>query len=323
MDVCLVGHLTNQPDEGVRNITTHLAHALRASHKVKLLPMRPITTWQRIRASRPDIIHFVLTPTGAGLMAAKALTTAHPQARTIISAPHPSGDVFKRWLTPFKPDLILAQALDSEQKFRARGYRTEFLPNGIDLEQFKPVDETTKHHLRQQHNLDGKFVILHVGPLKAGRNVQLLGQIQGNNGQVLIVGRPSDPGERTIAKKLAEQGCLVWCKYFERIQDIYALADCYVFPTFKRDHCIKMPLSVLEAIACNLPVVSTPFGALPRVVDAGDGIVYAQTPEAFKQAIAVFETAKEAWHTRQKVLNFSWANLARKLESIYERLLST
>jgi glycosyltransferase involved in cell wall biosynthesis len=134
------------------------------------------------------------------------------------------------------------------------------------------------------------------------------------------VGRPSDPGEQAIAKALEEQGCLIWREYFERIQDIYALADCYAFPTFKRDHCIEMPLSVLEAIACNLPVVSTPFGALPRIISAGDGVVYAQTPEDFEQAIAAFEMEKKTWHTRHKVLNLSWANLAHKLESIYTQL---
>jgi glycosyltransferase involved in cell wall biosynthesis len=238
----------------------------------------------------------------------------------VISAPHPSDDVFKHWIAPLGPDIILAQALDSEHQFQKCGYHTAFLPNGVDIDRFVPVDEETKLDLRQKYGIGRQFVILHVGPLKRGRNVQLLGQLQRDDRQVLILGRPSDPGEERIVKALEQRGCLIWSSYQENIQEIYALSDCYAFPTIERRYCIETPLSVLEAMACNLPVVSTPFGALPRIVSAGEGIVYSQTPKSFAKAIATFESGRETINTRSKVLHLSWKHLVRQLETVYERL---
>jgi glycosyltransferase involved in cell wall biosynthesis len=318
--ICLVGHLTDQPDEGVRSIAAHLVRALRARHNVEFMSVYRPVTWSRIRRFRPHIIHFVLSPTGVGLLVAKALSLAHRRARTVISAPHPGNGIFSRWTTLFKPDVVLAQAADSEQKFRERGHRTLFLPNGVDTERFVTVGSKTKQRLRERYGIGDRFVVLHVGPLKRGRNVQMLGQLQGHDRQVLIVGRPSDPAEGEIVTALQEKGCVIWAGYFESIHEIYALSDCYVFPTNDRRSCIEMPLSVLEAMACNLPVVCTPFGALPRIADEGEGIIYAQTADEFEQALTEFESNSVTVSTRQKAMSLSWANIARQLEHIYEQL---
>ena len=320
MRICLVGHLTDQLDEGVHSVAANLARALRAWHMVEFVPMKHPMTWRRIRQFRPDIIHFVLSPTGAGILVAKVLSVAHRRARTVISAPHPGAGAFSHWITPFGPDLVLAQALDSERKFRRLGLRTMFLPNGVDIDRFVPASEDAKQRLRNQYDIGNQFVVLHVGPLKRGRNVQMLGQLQGNNRQVLIVGRPSDPDERDIIEELRAKGCIIRSEYFAKIHEIYALSDCYVFPTLNHRYCVETPLSVLEAMACNLPVVATPFGALTRIASAGEGVVYAQTPDAFEQAVAMFESGSGAVHTRRKVLHLSWTNLARQLENIYEQL---
>lgn len=320
MRICLIGHLTACPDEGVRSIITNLARALRARHKVELLPVQQASTSQRIRQFHPDIIHFVLSPTPVGLLWAKLLSTAYPGARTVISAPHPSDGVFNQWAARPKPDLILAQAPDSEQRFRECGYQTLFLPNGVDMDQFVPVSEETKQQLRSRYGIADRFVVLHVGPLKRGRNVQMLGQLQGHRRQVLIVGRPSDPAERDLQEELEAQGCIVWSRYFEKIEEIYALSDCYLFPTVDRRSCIETPLSVLEAMACNLPVVSTPFGALPRIAGEGEGLAYAQKPEEFEEAVDRFESSSITVNTRHKVSCLSWTNLSRQLETTYEQL---
>jgi glycosyltransferase involved in cell wall biosynthesis len=318
--ICLVSHLTDQIDEGVRSVAANLAGALRAWHTVEFMPLQHPSTWNRIRRFRPDIIHFVLSPTSIGLVVSKALSLACRQARTIVSAPHPEVGVFRRWVLPFRPHLILAQALESECRFRECGYHTLFLPNGVDTERFVPVNDQTKRGLREKYGVGNQFVILHVGPLKQGRNVQMLGQLQRGGRQVLVVGRPSDPGEKEIAVDLERRGCMIWSGYFAGMQEIYALSDCYVFPTMEHGHCIETPLSVLEAMACNLPVVSTPFGALPRIVDVGDGMVYAQSADEFELAVARFESNGVGTSTRHKVLCLSWTDVARRLEGIYAQL---
>lgn len=320
MRICLISHLTDRPDEGVRGVAAHLARSLRARHEVSCLAVNHPATWRSIRRFRPDVIHFVLSPTVTGLLVAWTFSLAYRQAHTVLSAPHPGAEVFGCWPALFKPDLVLAQALESERKFGACGYRAAFLPNGVDTGRFIPVSAEDKRRLREKYGIADQFVVLHVGSPKWARNVQMLGQLQRPGRQVLIVGRPSDPSDNETVAALQEAGCLVWCDYFEDIQEIYALSDCYVFPVSDPRACIETPLSVLEALACNLPVVSTPFGALSRVVPAGEGMVYAQTPEAFEEAIAAFEAQRIHPDTRRLVLPLSWANLVRQLEDTYEHL---
>jgi len=72
---------------------------------------------------------------------------------------------------------------------------------------------------------------------------------------------------------LKKYGFRIIDEYVPNIEEIYNLADCYVFPTFKRHNCIDMPLSVMEAMACNIPVISTKFGGLPKIFKEGNGLI--------------------------------------------------
>ena len=62
-------------------------------------------------------------------------------------------------------------------------------------------------------------------------------------------------------------------EYITHLEEIYALSDCYVFPTTDRRYCVEMPLSVLEAMSCNLPMLTTRFGALPGVFEEASGLI--------------------------------------------------
>ena len=52
--------------------------------------------------------------------------------------------------------------------------------------------------------------------------------------------------------------------YIPEVEDIYRLSDLYLFLAESDTAAIEVPLSVLEAMACNLPVICTPFGGLLR-----------------------------------------------------------
>ena len=71
------------------------------------------------------------------------------------------------------------------------------------------------------------------------------------------------------------------------IEEVYALSDCYVFPTppMNKINSIEIPLSVLEAMACNLSVITTKFGALPKVFEEGDGLIFVDDGEDGERAI--------------------------------------
>lgn len=317
MRICLVGHHVDQADEAVRKITHHLAEELARRHDVLRVNAWDVTSWRGIREFKPEIIHFVLSPTLQGLAVAKVLSLAHRSAATVVSAPHPDLSSLGRMASWFKPDLVLVQAEDSERRFRSLGFRTAYLPNGVDTARFVPVDNSTKKHLREKYGIDtDKFVILHVGAVNRGRNLESLQRVQGGGVQVLILGRASETGDAGLANELRQSGCLVWTHYVACLEEIYALSDCYVFPTTHRRYCVEMPLSVLEAMSCNLPVVSTRFGALPRAFEEGDGFLFADADDDLSRCLHAVNGDLEI-RTRHKVLSCSWESVSRNLDRIY------
>jgi len=322
MRICLVGHHVDQPDEAVRKITHHLAEELARRHDVLRVNVWDATSWRGIRKFKPEIIHFVLSPTLQGLAVAKLLSLAHRSAATVLSAPHPGPSALGRLASGFKPDLVLVQAEDSERRFRSLGFRTEYLPNGVDTARFVPVDSSTKKHLREKYEVDiDKFVVLHVGALNRGRNLDSLRGLQGDATQVIIVGRASEQGDVVLAERLRESGCLVWTNYLPNLEEVYALSDCYVFPTTHRRYCVEMPLSVLEAMSCNLPAVTTRFGALPRAFEEGDGLIFADGDTALAAGVEKVRAGLRT-ATRDQVLPLDWVDVISRLEHLYSDLMA-
>lgn len=322
MRICLVGHFVNRPDEGVRKVASRLAQEISKQHEVMTLNISSVGSWRKIRAFCPDIIHFVICPTFRGLAAAKFISLAYPKAKTVISAVQPSNLPRAKWMFLFRPDVVLVQSQESEEMFKALGYKTRFLGNGVDVEKFTPVDLETKQKLRNKYNLpNDKFIILHLASFKKVRNLEIFKRLSSkDNNLVLLIGRPNEQADESLIKELKQAGCVIWVKYFPNLEEIYSLSDCYVFPTIEKRASIEIPLSVLEAMSCNLPVVTTKFGALPRIFNEGDGLFFVEDEDDVCKAIEDIRMGELEVKTRGKVLPYSWENIARKVVEIYEEL---
>jgi len=328
MRLCFISQYDGRLDEGMGNIAFHLCHELSQNHNVlhlKIVPYMPpaATFWQKIAEFQPQIIHLIAGPSIRGLLLLKIFKLLHHNIKTVASTPQPNFSVFeKRFIPLFKPDLVLFQSHESEMLFANYGCRTRFLMNGVDIEKFSPAAESVKQELRNKYQVSAeKFVVLHVGPVKKNRNMMLLNKLsQDRNTQVIIAGGITSGEDLEVHRDLEAGGCLVLRKYFEHVEELYALSDCYIFPTMDKIGCIEIPLSVLEAMACNLPVVSTRYGALPMVFAEGAGLWYAKKEEEFVHLLNKVKAGIEV-KTREKVLLYSWKNVAGKLETIYAEIL--
>ena len=96
--------------------------------------------------------------------------------------------------------------------------------------------------------------------------------------------------------------------YIPEIQEICQLADVYLFPVVKAHNCIDVPLSVLEAAACDLPVVTTPYGELQELLGK-DGFYELTSFEPEKLNAQIRRACAEQKCPRQHVLEYDW-NLA-------------
>lgn len=327
MKICLLGEFSGNLDEGMRIVSSHFAEELSNHHQILTSDIRNVFTkefWRDIKNFDPDIIHYIHGPSIKSFVLLKMLSFRCRSAKTVMYAMHPDFSFLsKRFIPLFKPNLILIQSYETEEIFKNTGCKTEFLPCGVDIKKFKPATEETKEELRDKYGIDqDKFVILHIGSIKEGRNVQLLEKLQNENDQVIIIGAISTGIDKNLTQKLKNSGCLVWAEYFKNIEGIYALSDCYLFPTSSENKlsAIEMPLSVLEAMSCNLPVITTKFGALPRVFKEGDGLFFVKNEDDIFTVLERIKNTNMKVKTREKVLPYSWENIGKKLEEIYFRL---
>ena len=307
-------------DEGVKIVAYHISQRISKNHVVLKLDVRYPNLW-KLSQFKPQIIHFVLSPTYMGLISTKIISAAQKSARTVMSALHPFVPNSAYLTSRLKPDVVLVQSLFSQQLFSKLGFETCFLPNGVDVERFQPCSQQNKAGYREKFGLKkDAFIMLHVGPIKRGRNLELLSKLATNDELPLVVGRTYRGIDWTLYSEL-QQNCRILTEYMSNIEEIYGLSDSYVFSTQNRENCIETPLSVLEAMSCNLPVVTTRFGSLPRMLNEGSGLFFVESFNEFSASLARIKEASVTVRTREKVLPYSWDNIIQRLNEIYESFI--
>jgi glycosyltransferase involved in cell wall biosynthesis len=99
------------------------------------------------------------------------------------------------------------------------------------------------------------------------------------------------------------------------------MADCYLFPVRNDTASIDLPLSVLEAMSCNLPVITTRFGGLDEIFDEGEGLFFLDDDNQLKKNVEIVREGLVDIETRKKVMALSWEKVGRTLDGIYERIV--
>lgn len=327
MKICLLGDSGGNIDEGMKNIAQNISKELSKKHEVLALnPLNFNSTrfWKDIEKFKPQIIHYIPGPSLKSFVLMKSISVFFPQAKYVMSAPFPQlSEISKRIVPYIKPDLIFVQSKKHVEMFRNLKITTKFIPLcGVDTEKFKPVKKQERADLRAKYGF-GKddFLILHVGHIKKDRNIGHLKALEGKNVHVIIVGSTSTGIETDVCKELKGSGCKVIAEYLPNLQEIYQISDCYVFPTVKNTNSILVPLSVLEAMACNINIISTDFGALKEYFPEVPGLQYVESAGQIYEKIKLLMSNPGKSETRKFAIAHSWDRIVKKLEAEYENVL--
>jgi len=336
MKICVISEGLSSPlDEGFKKFAFGLMRALSQEHEVLGMSRRGLMVdgytvhgvrmnrlllngglWRRIRRFSPQAICYVPSSSATfnSYLRARILKWSWPGARVVLVSLQPRNlsAAMARWARRLGPDVVVTQSQDAARALVERGLTARAMPSGVDLETFTPVSADRKQELRHRYGLpSGCFLTLHVGHINVHRAVHLLGDVQAEPGvQVLLVASTSTPQDEHLVAGLEKVGVRIWRRYLPRIHEIYQLADCYLFPVSSPTAAIELPLSVLEAMACNLPVVTTRYGALGDLFQPGDGLVFAATPEEFRSAISLVKKGLPI-RTRAMVESYSWDRVVR------------
>lgn len=325
-NICILGEwLGGKSDEGYRNFGNAVIRNWRSETQVATLIPEFMNNWDRfffnpeirraIAQLQPQHIVY-LSPSNAKISALfrlKSLKPAAKKSRLWIVALQADnfGPVAHAAARLLKPDGVISQSPLTMQFFEKLGVPSFFSPSGVDLDKFKPAGAIVKSKLRQKYGVpEQAFVLLHVGHLSASRNLETLGRISEKK-QVysLLVSSTSTPHHPKLENDLAQNGVRVIKEYLPDIEEVFRLADAYIFPTIDAGGAINVPLSVMEAMACNLPVISTPFGGLVQMFPNCEGCFFYEDWDQLSKAIECAQVRRD-WATRSLVEKYTWKNVA-------------
>jgi len=202
------------------------------------------------------------------------------------------------------------------------GKNAVVIPNGIDLEIFKPLD---KEKIKRELGLSKK-VVGFVGNLKKIKRADKLAEIfeyilSKKDVEFLVVG----DGElrENVEKECQKRNLNV--KFVGRVsQDkvpYYMNAmDVMILPSRNEG----FPTVVNEAQACGIPVVGSSNGGIPEAI--GDGGIVVEEGENFEKRFAeavinLLANPIDSNYIREKALEYSWENVVKKEVEVYEEVL--
>ncbi|TFW29676.1 glycosyltransferase family 1 protein [Massilia arenosa] len=204
------------------------------------------------------------------------------------------------------------------------GFVCEIVPNIVNLERFNPVPlraGAIEPHILIARNLEPIYdnaTAIRALPLVRERCPQARMTVAG-----------SGPLRAELEQLAAELGLKDVVTFTGRVDNagmaaLYQAADVMVNPTLIDN----TPNSVLESLACGVPVVSTRVGGVPYIVQDGETalLVPPQDPRAMADAIVrVAQDRALAARLRENglrhVQQFTWTNVKPRLLGVYHSVI--
>jgi glycosyltransferase involved in cell wall biosynthesis len=306
----------------------------------KYFPAYLATLPSLLLATRPDILHCHLIPSNIlakplGALLGVPLILNHDHTNDphridnkLLLALDKSTNRFARHIIAVAAScrefLIQHESIPAE--------KITLVPNAIDLRRFTPgTISRTESRLKLALPPDVP-VIAGVGRLNPQKNFSLFLDIAAALSprfptlRFLLAGE--GPEEEMLREKAAQLGLadrIVFAGYVADTREVYAAADFLLMPSRFEG----LPMTLLEAMAMNLPVVASKLDGIAEVItDGEDGLLAAPgDPPAFTERLTrLLESPALASQlgtaARAKIeARFSVERMTTAVESIYDRFL--
>ena len=339
--VVLTDCLTEKVDEGCLKVANNIAQKLKKTkYDIKLISYGRKSSetdvylklnklfinkslFKELRKTQGNIIYIPFASnTIASILRAYVLTLfSGKKVYVLFALRHSMNKMSKMLLVYAKFNLIVLskKSLDFYRKYAKEN--VIYLKTGVNINKFYPVSNNEKKRLKIKYGLDeDKPVVLHVGHLHGGRNVETLADISEDKQVLLIVSSVSIQDNSIKEMLLKKKNIHIIDEYIPNIEEAYQLSDVYIFPVEKEENCIDVPLSVLEAAACGLPIVTTKYGELNEFVgDKGFYFMESINPIVLNEKIDI--ALMEKYNPRKSVQIYDWDQsinlLVRSIEGEY------
>lgn len=149
------------------------------------------------------------------------------------------------------------------------------IPNGVDIDHFKMTKPEVRLSKRKKLGLEDRFTVLFVGEIVPRKQPHLLLDAIENsaklrqNLQVIFLGPLNDaeyaPNFLRRLGDMKQSASLYHEAYSRHPEDYYQASDLFVLPSKNEG----MSNAILEAMACGLPILSTPVSGNDELVHEG------------------------------------------------------
>jgi len=205
-------------------------------------------------------------------------------------------------------------------------HEIEVIYNFIDFDRFSRAN---KRHFRDLLAPNGEHILMHTSNFRKVKRVKdtidVLKKVRGHHPAILLL--VGDGPERPQLERLSRSEGLTDCVRFlgkqDAIEELLSISDVFLLPSANE----SFGLSALEAMACEVPVVSSNIGGLPEVnvhgetgylCDVGD------TKAMAKACCDILESRDILNSFRKRALKqaqrFNIDEIVKRYEKLYKRV---
>jgi len=226
--------------------------------------------------------------------------------------------------------IIALHRLEVEQ-IKNRGVdedQIDIIPNGVDLLEFSNLPPGGQ--FKNKYKINNKKMILFLGRIHKIKGLNLLIKAFGDlindfEDIVLVIAGPDDGFLKSVQKQVASTGLgskiiFTGPLYGNEKLEAYVDSDVYVLPSIYE----TFPLTIMEACACGIPIVTTTRCGISDIVNNKVGYSTEYNKDQLRQALVEILTDHNLRETfgeegRRLVKDqFNWAKIADKLENTYQ-----
>lgn len=202
----------------------------------------------------------------------------------------------------------------------------EVIPNFIDLEKFK---KQKKDHFKKAICPEGEMLIVHISNFRKVKRIPDVIHVFNNirkeiPAKLLMIGDgPERNGAEKLCRELGTCSDIRFLGKLEAVEEVLSVADLFLMTSEKE----SFGLAALEAMACEVPVISTNTGGLPELnVQGVTGFLsnVGDVEDMSRKALFVLEKnnlPRFKENALKRAKEFDITNILPLYESFYQKIM--